>query len=66
MKKRYLLLSLCFLIGFGLSQTACSQKTGCPVNENAQIKPNRKGQLPTKRGKSSLFPKRMTKKKRRN
>lgn len=34
---------------------ACSPKSGCPINDDAVIKVNRKGELPTKRGKSNLF-----------
>ncbi len=44
--------------------TSCnSNKTGCPVNETVHTKSDRKGNLSTKRGKSSLFPKNMKKKK---
>ncbi|MEM1322934.1 MAG: hypothetical protein AAGG75_21900 [Bacteroidota bacterium] len=61
------LLSLCLLFSLLLLASttlpSCSKKTGCPINENAHIKPNRKGKMPTKRGKSNLFPKDMRKKK---
>ena len=39
--------------------TSCSKKTGCPINENAGVKANKKGALPSRRGKSNLFPKKM-------
>lgn len=45
------------------SFSSCSRKTGCPSTENASVKADRKGRLPTKRGKSSLYPKGMKKKK---
>ncbi len=34
---------------------ACTPKAGCPASENATVKVNRKGELPTKRGNSTLF-----------
>jgi hypothetical protein len=34
---------------------ACSPKSGCPAAENATIKADRKGELPTKGGSSQLF-----------
>jgi hypothetical protein len=59
-----------FFIGFGtmlsflaISTSSCSPKVGCPVNEAAHVKPNRKGELPTSGGKSGLFPKDFNKKK---
>ncbi len=64
MKKKLLL--LCLFTSFlfcGTMLTSCgSKKSGCPVNENAHVKPNKKGMLPSKRGKSNLFPKNMRKK----
>lgn len=56
--------SLLFLGTTTLS--SCTKKTGCVINENAHVKPNRKGQLPTKGGKSNLFPKDMRKKKKKS
>lgn len=55
----FFLLSV-IVVGGGTS--SCSRKTGCPANENVHVKPNRKGELPTKGGSSSLFPKKMQKK----
>lgn len=46
-----------FIAGLVLavSMTACSPKSGCPASENATVKVDKKGRLPTKRGKSQLF-----------
>lgn len=54
------LLALCALL-MTASLPACnSQKTGCPINEEAgRANTNKKGELSTKRGKSNLFPKGM-------
>jgi hypothetical protein len=61
MKLRNLVLPV-FLAFAVVGLTSCgSNKTGCPVNENAHVKTNSKGELPTKRGKSNLFPKNMRK-----
>lgn len=62
MLKKYAgLLFMAFLGLFFISTSSCNRKTGCPVNERAHVKPDKKGQLPTKRGKSNLFPKDMRK-----
>lgn len=37
--------------------TACSQKSGCPAYDSLKAPVNRKGELSTKGGRSSLFPK---------
>ncbi len=37
-------------------------KTGCPANEAAAIKLKEGGELPRKKGKSQLFPKKMRRK----
>ncbi|MBL7832223.1 MAG: hypothetical protein JNK41_14445 [Saprospiraceae bacterium] len=52
------------LFSFFIMMTiACSSsKSGCPVNDQAQVKTNKKGELPSSRGKSSLFPKDVKKK----
>jgi len=64
MIKKYSFLIFAAFLGFFLINTSsCNKKTGCPINENAHVKPNKKGQLPTKRGKSNLLPKNMRKKK---
>jgi hypothetical protein len=60
-QSRYFLYSA--LIMFILVQMACSSsKSGCPVNDNAQVRTNKKGELPSSRGKSSVFPKDVKKK----
>jgi len=57
MKKMIYLLSAAAFIAC-LSLVSCgSNKTGCKVNDNAHVKMDRNGELPTKRGKSRLFPK---------
>lgn len=40
---------------FCLCIFSCTPKAGCPASENATVKVNRKGELPTKRGNSTLF-----------
>lgn len=64
MKRIIFGLSLIFTLSILFTTTSCSRKSGCITAENAQVKTNRKGELPTRRGKSSLFPKQMRKKKR--
>ena len=67
MRKSYLTFFLCAFLGlFMLTNSSCSPKTGCPVNQNAHVKPNKKGVLPTKGGRSSVLPPGMKKKKKRN
>lgn len=64
MKKLLLLLSFfTCLILLSTTTTSCNRGTGCPAADNAHVKPNRKGELPSRRGKSTLFPKGMNKKK---
>lgn len=46
---------------FGVSQTSCKTKEGCPVNEYT-AKTDKKGHFKRGRGKSQLFPKKMNKK----
>ncbi|MCB0581331.1 MAG: hypothetical protein KDD10_18725 [Phaeodactylibacter sp.] len=43
--------------GLVFTSSACNRKVGCPANEAAHVKPNRKGELPTSGGKTRLFPK---------
>lgn len=52
----YLLFALALITA---PASACQRKAGCPASENANVKTNRKGELPTKGGKSQLFPKKM-------
>jgi hypothetical protein len=41
---------------------ACNRGTGCPINENVHVQPNKKGQYPVSKTRSGLFPKDMKKK----
>ena len=67
MRKSYFILFVCAFLGlFLISNSSCQRKTGCPVNERAHVKTNKKGELPTKRGRSSVIPPGMKKKKRKN
>ncbi len=52
---------LSFLAFASTSFTACSKKTGCPMNEHVHGKTDKKGKMSSKRGKSNLFPKNMRK-----
>ncbi|MEO1627694.1 MAG: hypothetical protein AAFV25_21270 [Bacteroidota bacterium] len=64
--KRFLsLLFFCALFSLiATTSSSCSRKTGCPVNENAHVKPGKNGQFSSKkRGKSNLFPKNMRRRK---
>lgn len=52
-----------FLAIFTFSTLSCgSNKEGCPVNDDAHVKTNRSGELPTGGGNSNLFSKKMRKK----
>jgi hypothetical protein len=54
------LFALCALLAMASLPACNSQKTGCPINEEAgRANTNKKGELSTKRGKSNLFPKGM-------
>ena len=62
MRRSLLLLGFCTVLVFMATTTSsCNRKAGCPAVENAHVKPNRKGELPTRGGKSSLFPKKFYK-----
>jgi len=52
------------LFCFGNGLTSCGgPKSGCPVNEKAKTRVNKKtGELSSKKGKSNLFPKKVRKK----
>ncbi len=60
MKKKIfiLLLLVAFLFG-GSTLSSCNRGTGCPINENAHVKPNKKGEYKKTRTRSGLFPKNM-------
>jgi hypothetical protein len=66
MRKFLLLLAFC-MVGslMAVSTSSCNRGVGCPANENAHVKPNRNGELPTKGGSSQLFPKKYYKQKKR-
>jgi hypothetical protein len=40
---------------------SCHRGTGCPINEQAHIQPNKKGKYPKSKTRSGLFPKGMYK-----
>lgn len=51
------------ITGLVLVMSSCSSsKTGCPINEQAHVKADKRGNLPRSRGKSSVFPKDVKKK----
>jgi hypothetical protein len=60
MKRIPALLMFCFLSSlFVASLTSCNRGTGCPMNENAHVQPNKKGKYPKTKTRSGLFPKDM-------
>ena len=62
-KKTTILLMVLALFCFGNILTSCGgPKSGCPINEKAKTRVNKKGQLSGKKGKSNLFPKKVRKK----
>lgn len=62
-RKSSLVLIVATLFCFSGTMSSCgSNKTGCPVNERAKNKVNKKGELSSKKGKSNLFPKKVRKK----
>jgi len=63
-QKTTILLMVMALFCFGNVLTSCGgPKSGCPVNERAKTKVNKKtGELSGKKGKSNLFPKKVRKK----
>ena len=63
MKRIIALLIFSLGIFFFATTTSCSPKTGCPINEQAHVTPNKKGKYPKSRTRSGLYPKKMTKKK---
>ena len=62
-QKTTVLLMIIGLFCFSNAMTSCGgPKSGCPVNERAKSKVNKKGELSGKKGKSNLFPKKVRKK----
>jgi hypothetical protein len=67
--KRTFLYTFLIISSLGLvvsTQSSCKTKEGCPINEEAHVKPDRKGNLPSGGGRSQLFPKNMRKKMKRD
>jgi hypothetical protein len=62
MKKLIVALALVFVAStLTVSTSSCNRGTGCPMNENAHVQPNKKGKYPKTRTRSGLFPKGMNK-----
>jgi len=61
-KTTVLLLIFTLLLVGGIVTSCSGPKTGCPINERAKNKVNKKGELSQKKGKSNLFPKKVRKK----
>lgn len=59
----YLVMILAFITA-AMGLQSCNRKTGCPAYETTKVKTNRKGELSKKGGNLALFPKEMSKKKR--
>ncbi len=62
MKRLVFLLFISIIVASATTLTSCSRKSGCPAYDSAKAQTDRKGELSTKRGKSSLFPKDMNRK----
>lgn len=60
MKRKLKIIALGFFLAHLALAPACSPKVGCPANEGLHFKTDRKGNMPSKRGKTQLFPKKMT------
>lgn len=58
MKKLTVSLVLLFFASFlAVSTSSCNRGTSCPMNENAHVQPNKKGNYPKSKTRSGLFPK---------
>lgn len=57
MKKLPALLVLTFACFMLISNSSCNRGTGCPINENAHVQPNKKGDYKKSKTRSGLFPK---------
>lgn len=66
MKRIISLFVFCLSIFLLSASISCSPKTGCPINEQAHVQPNKKGKYPKSKTRSGLFPKQMKKKKKKN
>ena len=54
-------LALVGLLALASTSASCARKSGCPVNDEATSKVNRKGEFSKKKSSSNLFPKDMRK-----
>lgn len=62
MKRTFLILLLAAAFSMvGTTSCRSSQDAHCPAYSDAKVKTTKKGKLPTRRGKSNLFPKKMRK-----
>jgi hypothetical protein len=59
-KYQYFLALLIFIFLLAISGTSCARKVGCP-GDNAAVKVNKRGELPTQKGQSQLFDRKMRK-----
>ena len=57
MKKLPALFILILASFFLVSISSCHRGTGCPINENAHVQPNKKGKYKKSKTRSGLFPK---------
>ena len=58
MKKLSAIVSALFLTFiFVFASSSCHRGTGCPMNENVHVQPNKKGKYPKTKTRSGLFPK---------
>lgn len=64
-KSLYLLIIMLLATVTNITFTACSQKSGCPAYDSLKAPVNRKGELSTRGGNSSLLPKNAQKRKKR-
>jgi len=62
MKKTFLILLLAAAFTMvGTSSCRSSADANCPAYSDAKVKTSKKGKLPTRRGRTNLFPKKMRK-----
>jgi len=59
-KYQFFLALFIFTFFLAISGTSCARKVGCP-GDNATVKVNKHGELPTKKGQSQLFDRKMRK-----
>ena len=67
MKKTIIWSFFVSLLLLSCSISSCSSnKTGCPINENAHVKADKKGKFKSRSGRTNLFPKNMRRKKKKS